>query len=1153
MKASTSLRRILAATFAAAAAFTGPAMVSAEDIDIFTATPVTNSKPNVLVVLDNSSNWNSTLGPNTCNTGNMADNTKFAAEICALTRVLAAVPDNKLRMGLMMFAESGDNGGYVRFGMRNMDSTNKTALSNMLKGFVANGSGTDNSGSNQPYGKTMEEVFKYFGGYTCPLYASADPGVEACNDMTKKHKTGFGPLAFAGGADNNTGSKRRDYRNNNAAANRAAASYGADNNNAFDSNSSNTYVNPITEDCTKNFVIFISNGNPGTGGDSSTQPANIGTTMTNISATGVPFTGWPNASNELHASKFDEMAYYLHQTDVSPLAGKQNVTVYTIAVYQPTSITYAADGVTVTAESIANPDQPMVALMKSAANLGGGKYFAGRDANSIFRAILEIINEVQAVNSVFVSASLPVSVNNQGTFLNQVYMGMFRPDGSGNPRWLGNLKEYKFVLDATNGSISLGDAKSPSTEAVNPSTGFLSPAAWSYWTRRGNNVNVAGWPNRDFWINNPSGTPATGADALDALHGDGEVVEKGGAAEMLRLDYATAQTSRRVFTCPISGACPAAMNTFDAATITGASFQTAFGATATELPLLVNWIRGADNFNGAPCDPATSGCTWSTREFGPGWPATVRPSIHGDVLHSRPVVINYGPSCPVPLPQPASPRGSCGPWVFYGSNSDGMLHAVKGGQDNSQTQTAPQDGHESWGFLAPEFYSKLKRQRDASPELRTPGTDPSLVAFTLPKDYFFDGPIGVWEDPDSAARWIFVTARRGGRLVYAFDVTDPQDPKFMWKKSSADIPELGQTWSQPFAFKLLDASGAPEADPTLVFGAGYDVDEDLTSPVGGGAVGRGIIVMNARTGALKSGGKVVLGVMKQAEQAGTFITDSVPSDISFLLNTAGVVYRGFFGDTGGNLWRLDIPSGDVSTWRLYKFASQPTGTKRKFFYAPDVVHAGGYDVVLAGTGDREKPLVSTSQDSFYAVNDPNFQTDSAPATMPTPIDLSTLTRLNTTAGITSTTTGATCTGTGTSQVCVCKPPSCKGWYRDLAAGEKVVNSPLTVAGTTFFSTNKPVTSTSVCVNNLGEARAYGFSFFGGTPSQTNPDGTMGQPLTGGGLPPSPVGGVVEIEPGKNVAFIIGAGNKGSSVEGGRITIPVSSTRRKVYWNSAVDK
>ncbi|HUQ29576.1 MAG TPA: hypothetical protein VM051_13360 [Usitatibacter sp.] len=1148
MKASFPLRRLAAASIAATVALCGSSRVLAEDVDIFTAGPASTAKPNILIMLDNSSNWSATLGPNDCNTGNMAASTKFAAEICALTKVLAGIPDNRVRMGLMMFAESGDNGAYVRFAMRDMNSTNKTALSNMLKGMINNGSGSDNSGSNQPYAKAMMEAFKYFGGYTCPAHATDN--VAACGGTGNLDKTHYGTLAFAGGADNSTGTARRDYRNNNTPANRSASYYNAQATNAidgssayaFDSNSSNTYNKAMVEDCAKNFLIFISNGNPSTGGDSSPGPARDTAIMANINA---PMLAFPNAGNEIHASKMDEMAYYLHQTDVSSITGKQYVTTYGIAVYQPNSITYNADG-TVNTEVISNTDQSMIKLMQSAANLGGGKYYAGRDANSVYKAILEIVNEAQAVNSVFVSASLPVSVNNQGTFLNQVYMGMFRPDGSGNPRWLGNLKEYRFLLDATTGAISLGDAKTPATQAVNPGTGFLSPSAWSFWTRRGNNVTGTGWPAKDFWVNNPTGTPPNGSDALDADHGDGEVVEKGGASEMLRLDYATSQTSRRVFTCLTAGCVynpnnPPTPDDFTTTTITSA-YQAAFGATAAELPLLVNWIRGTDNFNGVPCDPSTGSCTWSSSEFGPGWSATVRPSIHGDVLHSRPVVINYGPPgvsrCPVPDPQPFSPREGCGPWVFYGAN-DGMLHAVKGGQNNSATQTGPQDGHESWAFLAPEFYSKMKRQRDTRPELRLPSTPVDLFASTLPKDYFFDGPIGVWEDPNGPDRWIFVTSRRGGRIIYAFNVNDPTAPKFMWKKTATDLPNLGQTWSTPWAFKL-----AGDTDPTLVFGAGYDVGEDLTVPVANGTVGRGIYVLNAKTGEVKAGGDVVSGFMRTAV-GGATIADDVPSDLSLLVNNAGQVYRGYFGDTGGNLWRLDIPSNDVAAWKLFKFAI--LGPNKKFFYAPDVVHAGGYDVVLAGTGDREKPLVTTSQDTFYAVNDPNPDPAAVPASM-TPITVAQMVLLSSTSGITS--SNGTCTG-GT---CVCKPPACAGWYRQLALGEKVVNSPLTVAGTTYFSTNRPTpTSAGSCNVNLGEARAYGFSFFGGTPNKTQPDGTMGTPLTGGGLPPSPVGGVVEIEPGKNVAFIIGAGDKGSSVEGGRVNIPVSSTRRKVYWNSATDK
>ena len=1127
MKASFPLRRAAAATFAAALAL-GTSPVTAEDIDIFTAGAGNASKPNILIVLDNSSNWSATLGNNACMStatppgvgGNMNANTKFAAEMCALYTVAGTLTDG-VRMGLMMFTESGDAGAYVRFGMRDMNLTNRTAFRNMLLGFIANGSGTDNAGSSQPYAKAMMEVFKYFGGYTCP--AQATTNVAACGTGTND-KTHFGMAAFAGGADNNAA--RRDYRNNNTPANRAAAYYGADDFNALSSSSQNTYTNPIVDSCAKNFVIFISNGNPSTGGDSGTNPARDTAILTNISA---PSSALPNAATETHASKMDEMANYLRLTDVSAATGHQRVITYTIAVYQPSAITIAADG-TITSETISNTDQQMIALMKSAANYGGGKYYAGRSAKDVADAIAFIVNEVQAVNSVFVSASLPVSVNNQGTFLNQVYMGMFRPDGSGNPRWLGNLKEYKFVLDANTGAISLADAKTPPTQAVNPATGFISPAAWSFWTRRGNNAAVAGWPNRDFWINNPAGTPPNGADALNATQGDGEVVEKGGAGEMQRLDFATSQAARVVYTCPVAG-CTAntAPTAFDTTQISGVTFQTAFGvATAADLTLLVNWIRGQDNFNGTPCDPSVAGCLWTSAEAGPGWPATVRASIHGDVLHSRPVVLNYGGT-----------GYKSGPWVFYGAG-DGMLRAVKGGQDNA---IAAKDGHEAWSFIPIEFYRKYKRLRDAAPELRTPTTPAAILALTQPKDYFFDGPIGVWEDPNGTTKWIFVTARRGGRVIYAFDVTDPSAPLFMWKKTEVDLPNLGQSWSTPWAFKLTG-----DADPTLIFGAGYDIGEDLVPAVPNGDVGRGIYVLNARTGTVKSGGNVNSGFWQTGVNAS--IGDAIPSDISLLVNPQGQVYRGYVGDTAGNIWRLDIPSNDLATWKLNKFAI--LGPGKKFFFAPDVVHAGGYDVVLAGTGDREKPLVTTSSDSFFALNDVNWDPAVVPPSI-TPMTSGNLVLLNTTSGITSG-SGGTCRGTAPNVVCSCEPPGCMGWYRNLSAGEKVVNSPLTVAGVTYFSTNRPTPpAAGSCNVNLGEARAYGFSFFGGSPNKVQPDGTMGQPLTGGGLPPSPVGGVVEIEPGKQVAFIIGAGDKGSSVEGGRINIPVASTRRKVYWNAATDK
>ena len=89
-----------------------------------------------------------------------------------------------------------------------------------------------------------------------------------------------------------------------------------------------------------------------------------------------------------------------------------------------------------------------------------------------------IFSEIQAVNSVFASVSLPVSVNTEGTYLNQIYIGMFRPDRDAFPRWAGNLKQYK--LGIGNGRLQTQDADAVS--AINNSTGFITECARSFWT-----------------------------------------------------------------------------------------------------------------------------------------------------------------------------------------------------------------------------------------------------------------------------------------------------------------------------------------------------------------------------------------------------------------------------------------------------------------------------------------------------------------------------------------------------------------------------------------------------------------------------------------------------------------------------------------------
>jgi type IV pilus assembly protein PilY1 len=396
------MKRVLAAC-SAALAVAHAAATRADDTDIFlTSDGTTGAAPNVLIVLDNSANWSA----------NFDGGTKFSAEISTLAGVVGALSD-RLRIGLMLMDETGagttapTSGSYVRYGVRQMQLVNRLALRNLLLNLGQNADKTNNAS----WGFAMFEAFKYFGG------GSASP----------QDSTHFGPYAYSG-----YGQPKRDY-SGNTFTNTAGGLPG----NAFVSAASRTYVSPIADSCQKNYVIFIGNGMPQGGADSGTPSA--ATLLANV---GGSTSTIPLSSSGARNNIADEYARFLFQTDVGSPAGTQNVITYTIAVYNP--------------DQMSGSDPDMIMLLNSMANQGGGRYFAATDTVSLRRALETILSEVQAVNSVFASSSLPVSVNVRGTYLNQVYMGVFRPDADAAPRWMGNLKEYKLAVSGTD-QIYLAD------------------------------------------------------------------------------------------------------------------------------------------------------------------------------------------------------------------------------------------------------------------------------------------------------------------------------------------------------------------------------------------------------------------------------------------------------------------------------------------------------------------------------------------------------------------------------------------------------------------------------------------------------------------------------------------------------------------------
>lgn len=171
-------------------------------------------------------------------------------------------------------------------------------------------------------------------------------------------------------------------------------------------------------------------------------------------------------------------------------------------------------------------------------------------------------------------------------------------------------------------------------------------------------------------------------DGFDSA--DGHIVERGGVSQQIRLAHLTASVNaaaspatyaskRNVLTCIGSGcAGTSALNSmkFDVSNsaITDALLGTSTGAGAVTRENLINWTRGADVAAQVP--GSNAGGESSTP---PDATITVRGSVHGDVLHSRPAVINYG-----------QPYGTV---VLYGAN-DGHFRAINGNQPKNKTDAS---------------------------------------------------------------------------------------------------------------------------------------------------------------------------------------------------------------------------------------------------------------------------------------------------------------------------------------------------------------------------------------------------------------------------------------------------------------------------------
>jgi type IV pilus assembly protein PilY1 len=214
-------------------------------------------------------------------------------------------------------------------------------------------------------------------------------------------------------------------------------------------------------------------------------------------------------------------------------------------------------------------------------------------------------------------------------------------------------------------------------------------------------------------------------------------------------------------------------------------------------------------------------------------------------------------------------------------------------------------------------------------------------------------------------------------------------------------------------------------------------------------------------------------------------------------------------------------------------------------FMPDIVErpapGSGTYYILVGSGDREKPLLNYT--AAYGVTNYFFMVKDQPA------NANWLSDELTTCG-----SSVICLNSLTNIPLDSADPDedvlddSKGWYLGLHRHEQVVTSPITVFGTVTFSTHTPtIPDPESCVSNLGTARVYNIGYLNA--NVRNGTNNRYEEISGGGLPPSPVAGLVVLDGASEpIPFIIGA-DPDSPLQTREPTPPATSTQPKslTYW------
>ncbi len=961
--------------------------------------------PAIDVYSANYLNWKfGVKGPNGHPVGRM---TRMSVAKKALSAVIEE--NDGVRFGLMVF-NSADNlgnadGGKVVFGVADMTDANKAALLDTIAKVEAN--------SSTPLAEAMYEAKLYFAG-EAPWKGTSESGYDSSVVAGGKYVS---PM--------------------------------------FD--------NPSTADpaqCQKNYSILVTDGDPEFDTNANTQIASLSHTQaggtvispnqnldTNSPRSAVlspnespltqfagridttqpspvPDLAHKRLDNEDRFSWLDELTYFMKNADLidtTSWAGQQNVTNFVIGFSGASS-----------------------EVLKASATFSedDSDFYTADSTESLKNAIQAALQGIRRWTPVRSAPVVGINSKNRAETGDDVYMAFFEPGDSAN--WRGTLKRYKLYTELqqtdTNGA-SIGydrtqltcaqpsDADGPATDST--PVGAIEISECLIAVPQGMTHDESTWDNTfegvDLaakrtliakYVGLQSFEPATADSAssepepklkeevrdlfvTDVNHQDNAKGDSGGTGWKLIQDWLANNSYRKIYARIDTGTSDLtdAANSVVSGNVD--EFSARFGIDTSEALKNIQLARGLNPDTGTRMD----------------W-------MHGDILHSKPVMVHYDGAAETPTQST----------LFYLSN-DGLLRAVDA-----------MSGRELWAFLVDEALCKYELGPNVN--CAAAGSDPTRLFQRFSAEtgsehiVLADGPLaldihdrsgtsnrrpnGIIQSADGDRVTLVFGLRRGGRAYYALDVTDRLQPKFMWKKdpsSGGVFSLLGQTWSKPTLGMIRGhyETGTRVHKPVAIFAGGYDPSFDyeygqLEDVSGidtatyprvanldrGATIGLGVYVLDLLSGDLvRWFGPGVIADGSTNTYSGwassaSYKTDeakmkfAIPSDLVGLnvdLDTRGYIDTAFVGDLGGQLWRINLDPMDPGEWNVRQIANlsgdltqgsttvSDNDMPRAIFYPPAVVKDTDHLKVVVGTGAQELPLLTETQDIVAMIKDGNITID----------------------------------------------------------------------------------------------------------------------------------------------------------------------------------